>query len=226
MTYASRGGFFLAALLAHERLSCLVALVSIYGIPSFQHEFFRSSTMLTPEPIASDAMKRHEEGPMTAWVSEAGEPEVFLVQMLNPDGSRNRDYVPIVEEHSSVGGEGDKELGLRRGLLYEYYVYNNSFPELVHPVDPGFNEPTKENLGWRLCWPPTVVIHGRDDVDFPLGGSLWMRDAILEDKVRVFIAEGKGHLFELGLFLEEGNGGMDVVKRAIEALDEMVQSVV
>ena len=171
-------------------------------------------------------MSDHEEGPVKTWVYEEGDPQIFDLVMLNPDGSKNEKYVPASDNSvpsKEVSFKRQKTSAqIRRGMLWAYYVHRNLFPSLVGAVDPGFTEATEANKHHRLAWPRTIVIHGDADKDFPLEGSLWMRDSIGEDRVKVFVARRKDHLFELGLFLEDEAEEMGVVRDVLRALDVAV----
>lgn len=119
------------------------------------------------------------------------------------------------------GNDGPGE----RGLLYDYFVYENVFPDLIggREVDRGFDSPPPP-AGDK--WPMTVMIQGDadDDVDPAVCGDV---AGVLGERARLFVAEGKGHLFERSKFWEEveGDEGLVSVRRAVEALDAVVRGV-
>ncbi|KAH8168629.1 endomembrane protein 70-like protein [Sarocladium implicatum] len=220
-------GFFLACTLARDRsVSLKGPLLSICGIPSFQHPFFSSSNLLTDEPISEELVRPHEEGPVIAWAYEEGDPDILDLKTLNSDGSKNNQYVrnSDASPHNTNLEERKRTNPalMRRGMLWAYYVYQKLFPSLIGAVDSGFADPAKDNQHHRLAWPRTIVVHGDADKDFPLEGSMWMKDAIGEDRVQVFVAKGQDHLFELGCFLEDEGEAMDVLRDALRALDRAV----
>ncbi|KAK0747171.1 Alpha/Beta hydrolase protein [Schizothecium vesticola] len=142
---------------------------------------------------------------------------IFHLESLLPDGTRN----PAFDETKAVlppGNDGAPE----RGLLYDYFLYENLFPDLVggRQVDAGFDSPPA--TGER--WPVTVMIQGDADDDVDPGVC---RDVAgkLGGRAMLFVAEGKGHLFERTKFWEEveAEGGLVAVRRAVEALDGVVR---
>jgi hypothetical protein len=152
---------------------------------------------------------------------------MFERNMLKFDGSKNENFVKDagdITKETTESGEVERhtEGRPRRDMLYEYYVYTNAFRSIVYPIDSGFKT-TDENLVYRQAFPPTVIIHGDADKSLPLEVSYWMRDGIQCDKVKVFVAKGKGHLFELGSFWEDEGEEMDVVREAFGALSDIVK---
>lgn len=215
-------GFFPCAMLAHHNSVKPLALLSIQGINSFRHKFFNSSTMLTPEPIPDSVMAPIIAGPIVIGETPPGDPSAFDVDKLRPDGSRNPDYkAPHVPETSSDADDLDN----LRGMLYDYYIYKNQWVELLGDIDPGYSwakEDTEEAKARVKAWPPTVVFHGNADYDVVLGVSEEMRDSLGADKVKLLVAEGREHLYELKKFIDDDAPGMDTVKEAVKCLDEIV----
>lgn len=117
------------------------------------------------------------------------------------------------------GNDGPGE----RGLLYDYFLYENLFPDLIggREVDRGYDSLLPEGN-----WPMTVMIQGDadDDVDPAV-----CRDVAgkLGERAILFVAEGEGHLFERSKYWEEveADEGMVAVRRAVEALDGVVRGL-
>lgn len=135
--------------------------------------------------------------------------------MLLPNGSRNPDFkqpaLVVAEEH----------LDRRGGLMYEHYIRTNKYPGLVQAIDDGFEWAGTDEQK-RQLWPPTVIFHGNADIAVPHDISVMMQQKLGKDKVDIFIAEGQDHLFESSLCLEDTELCMDVVRRALARLDEVV----
>lgn len=139
----------------------------------------------------------------------------FYPEKLLADFSKNPDFVAPKGTNSA-----EDEFHDNRGLLYDYYTYNNAFIKLLGDTDPGYDWAVTDDVR-RKKWPQTVIFHGNEDYDVELDVSEDMKKK-LGDRVDLFIAEGKPHLFERGLFLEDDDSGMKAVKEAIARLDEIV----
>ncbi|SPO01535.1 uncharacterized protein DNG_04208 [Cephalotrichum gorgonifer] len=205
-------GFFMATLVVHHNLAPPpLALLSITGITTHQHEFFRSSVLLTPEPIPEAAVAGHLDpsGPIVVGKGAPDDPVVFTLDKLTPDGAKNPAYTAPVQAPLDP---------YRRGCLYEYYLHRNAFPALVADIDPGFESASTSGRSW----PPTVIIQGDDDYSVSMDVSVHMRDMLGEDRVKLFLAKGQGHLFEAASWWEDDGAGMDAVREAIAALDTIV----
>ncbi|KAK2609258.1 hypothetical protein QQS21_002192 [Conoideocrella luteorostrata] len=219
----SSGGFFPCTLLAHHHPQKPLALLSIQGINSFRHEFFNSSTMLTPEPIPDSVMAPIIAGPTVIGETPDGSPSVFSVDKLRADGSRNVDFKPPLVPAASNDSDNSADL---RGMLYDYYIYKNQWVELLGNIDPGYawaKEDSQESRARVAKWPPTVVFHGNQDYDVVLGVSEEMRDCLGPEKVTLLIADGQEHLYELRKFIEDDEPGMDTVRQAVACLDGIVK---
>jgi hypothetical protein len=137
-----------------------VAVFSYYGIPSFQHDFFRSGKVLWP--VKKSQIERFLTEPMSVGCTSAR--EAFSLNCLLPDGSQNVKYEKPAAENT--GGE------FPRGNLYDWLVQENKYPEIVCNVDKGF-----EWSGWST-FPPTILIHGDADADVPFDLSQLVARAI------------------------------------------------
>lgn len=195
----------MATLIAHHNLApSPLALLSITGIPTFQHPFFSSSVLLTPQPPTPTSVSPLLSRPVSVGTPMSSRHPVFTLDKLTPPGGKNPEYTPPKKE-----GEGEEAPG-----LYEYYLYHNEFPSLVRPIDPGYPAPR--------AWPPTVIIHGNDDYDVSVDVSLHMQEALGEVKVKLFVAEGQGHLFDEGSWWEDGGPGMEAVREGLGCLGGIV----
>ncbi|KAK1245996.1 hypothetical protein MKX07_005065 [Trichoderma sp. CBMAI-0711] len=212
------GGFFMAALIAHHCHPKPLALFSIEGINTFRHRFFNSSVLIPDEEIPHAALEKHIAGPMQVGDMKPDE-STFVLNKLTPEGAKNPDFAPPKAPEQTSSDES------HRGMLYDYYTFNNSFVDLVGDVDPGYQWAKQPDAKDRVAeWPKTVVFHGNNDPDVELNVSEEMRDRLGEDKVTLFVAKGQPHLFELEKFMEDDAPGMDAVRQAVAKLDEIVAS--
>ncbi|KAL6863583.1 alpha/beta-hydrolase [Trichoderma novae-zelandiae] len=213
------GGFFMAAIIAHSCHPKPLALFSIQGINTFRHRFFNSSVLIPDEEVSHASMQKHIAGPTQVGDMEPDE-STFVLDKLTPEGAKNPDFtLPEKPE----GAPSDESY---RGMLYDYYTFNNSFVDLVGDVDPGYQWAKLPDAKDRVAeWPKTVIFHGNNDPDVELNVSEDMRDCLGEDKVTLIIADGQHHLYELEKFIEDDAPGMDAVKQAVAKLDEIVASL-
>ncbi|KAH8664330.1 Alpha/Beta hydrolase protein [Xylariales sp. PMI_506] len=218
-------GFFLCALLAHHAQPAPAALLSITGITTFRHPFFSSSTLLVPEPISDADMAAYITAPVEASPAapKGFDGTVFTVdRLLLPSGARDPGFTPPRPENPPGGGEsGGEGGGWPRGCLYDYYLYNNAFPDLVGHVDLGFEWAKQDPLGEKLkAWPPTIFILGDEDVDVSPDLIHHTVDALGPKKTRLCTAKGQGHLFEAASYIEDETEAMNSVRNAVAFLDE------
>ncbi|RFU72866.1 hypothetical protein TARUN_9390 [Trichoderma arundinaceum] len=210
-------GFFMAAIIAHNCQPKPLALFSIQGINTFHHPFFNSSTQTAGEEITYASIEKFITGPIQVGDMRPNE-STFVLDKLTPDGAKNPTFAP---RKPQAGGSD----GPYRGMLYDYYTFNNSFVDTVGSVDPGFQWAKLPDTKDRLAqWPQTVIFHGDNDPDVELNVSEDMRDCLGEDRVSLFVAAGQPHLYELEKFIEDDAPGMDTVKQAVARLDEIVAS--
>jgi hypothetical protein len=207
----------MATLAAHHLHPKPIALLSITGITTFRHPFFNSSVLLTPRPILEKEIHHHLTTPISVGVTQCGDSDArsFDLEKLLPSGAKNPDFKML-----SHGPQPDAE-GIPRGCLYDFYLYNNKFVELVGDVDPGYDWPVSD-VERRRNWPPTIIIQGNADVDVDMAVSTHMVDCLGPDKVRLCLAEGEEHSFEAACYLEDDSGGMDAVRFAVSVLDDVV----
>jgi len=215
-------GFFLAALAAYHLTPAPLALLSITGIPTFRHPFFNSSVLIPSEPITEDDVAHYISEPVAVGRSVFDTSGVFDIRCLLPSGTRNPSFQ--ADKKLPEGFTDDPN----RGLLYDYFLYENLFLDFVGGVDPGFDwarGATDAEKAKLRDWPVTILIQGDDDMDLSpeLGVSVAER---LGEKGVYFEAKGQGHLFEKGSFLEdlgEDRGTpLGAVLNAIDALDQVV----
>lgn len=206
----------MANLVAHHATPPPMAMLSVTGIATFRHPFFNSATLLTTEPVTAEEMAPYLQGPVEAGMDTAG----FALEMLLPSGEKNSDYEPPAP---AVSSSEDASVKYPRGCLYDYYLYNNGFLEMVGGVDPGFEWAKKESEGERLKnWPTTVFIQGDSDPDVAPGVTTETVGYLGPDKAKLHMAVGEDHLFEQLSFLEDEGPSMDVVRDALKSLDAAV----
>ncbi|PKS05992.1 hypothetical protein jhhlp_007825 [Lomentospora prolificans] len=213
---ASAEGFVMAALTAHHLKPQPLALFGITPITTFQHPFFTSSILLTPEPLTAEYMgcTLDPNGPVISRYDNG--PTPFDIERLTPSGEKHPEYV--VPEKMPLDDP--------RCYLYGYYLNHNQFPSLVGSVDSGYGAvcPEAEEPPLRNKeWPPTVIFHGDDDYDVSMDVSVHMAQSLGEHRIKVFLAEGQGHLFECEWFLEEEDPAMAAVREALECLTDIAE---
>ena len=210
-------GFFMATITAHHLAPKPLALLSITGIPTFQHPFFNSSYLIPPEPISEEEVEPYLVGPATVGKTPYP-PSVFYLERLLPSGAKNPDF----EEPKQVLGM-DPSQDPNRGLLYDYFLYLNAYEPLVSSVDPGYEWASNGSQVSRLAeWPVTVLIQGDADDDVKMDVCADTARWLGEEKGRLYVAKGQPHLFEMAKFLEDRTPGMEAVRQALHALDAAV----
>lgn len=208
----------MAAIIAHHCHPKPLALFSIQGINTFRHPFFNSSIQTAAEEIPHAAIEKYISGPIQVGEMPPDE-STFVLDKLTPDGAKNPNFKP------PVAPEAASSDGSYRGLLSDYYTFNNAFLGMVGSVDPGYQWAKLPEAKDRVAqWPKTVIFHGSQDPDVELNVSEDMRDCLGEDKVTLIIADGQPHLYELEKFIEDDAPGMDAVRDAVARLDEIVAS--
>ncbi|KAK5996865.1 hypothetical protein PT974_02210 [Cladobotryum mycophilum] len=196
-----------------------VALLSIQGINTFRHPFFNSSTLLTPEPIPDSDMEDIISGPIQIGTTPVSDPSAFHTDKILPDASKNPHYKPPSPPPTAPQDNSEPN----RGMLYDYYTYRNAWLDLVGSIDPGYDWARDSAAKERAeKWPPTVIFHGNQDFDVPVGVSQFMYEKFGPAKVDLFIANDQPHLFELGSFIEDTDSGMVAVRQAVARLDVLV----
>lgn len=209
----------MASAIANTIKPAPLALFSISGICTFHHAFFNSSTLLTPEPIPDSDVAAVVSGPAIIGRCSPDDRKVFALDKLLPDGARNAGYKPDATLKPFTKEE--EQYWDQRGVLYDYYTHRNEWTKLVGDLDPAFGTAafTAEK---KAAWPLTVVFHGNEDYDVPLGVSELMRDAVGGDTVSLFVADGQPHLYEMTRFIEDEDACMDAVRKAVARLDDIV----
>ncbi|KAM0430401.1 hypothetical protein ACHAPT_005747 [Fusarium lateritium] len=194
-----------------------LALLAISGLHTFRHPFFNSSTLLLPEPLEDVDMAQYISGPVEVGKQQIGSIASFEPDKLLADGSKNPNYkapeIPTIEDPPKYP----------RGYLYEYYVHNNAWLNLVGEIDPGYVWAKDPSNAQRVkSWPPTVLIHGDADKHVPLDSAEQMKECLGGNKVKLFVAGGQLHLFETFYFLEDDEPSMSAVRDALTCLDGIV----
>ncbi|CAJ2512512.1 Uu.00g055270.m01.CDS01 [Anthostomella pinea] len=190
-------GFFMANLIAHHVTPEPVAMLSLTGVPTFRHEFFNSSVLLTPAPIRDEDVASFVNGPLKAGTTNAYDPSAFVVDRLLPSGERN----PGFAQPAPPVGIGVNPNAVTRESLYDYWLHRNEYLKLVGDVDQGFQ--------WA-----------KDD---PKGEKLKSgRRLSSSKKAMLCLAQGEGHLFEATSLFEDSSPGMDAVREAVRLLDGLL----
>lgn len=128
------------------------AVLSFYSVPTFKHDFFRTGHIFGDEPMKKDEMQPYLDENFFS-TGSTSQQESFDIKCLSADGSQNMEY----EKPQAIEGEGFP----MRGMLYDWFVQENMFPDLVKGVDKGF-----EDEAWKT-FPPTVFILAGADEDVP-----------------------------------------------------------
>ncbi|TQN72393.1 hypothetical protein CSHISOI_03126, partial [Colletotrichum shisoi] len=209
-------GFFMASLTAHHLTPPPIALLSVTGITTFQHPFFESSVLLTPEPITKVQMTRYLSEAVSVGTTSDCDPQVFRLDKLLPTGAKSAEFSIQLVPLSDTGSLD----AFARGSLYSYYLYKNEFPNLVADVDPGYEWAKSESESARAAaWPPTTIIQGDADDHVDLSVSTHMVDCLGKSKVKLFLAKGQPHRYGATRFLEDDVEGMDAVRQAVSNLE-------
>lgn len=208
----------MACVTAHHLQPPPLALLSISGIPTFRHPFYHSSTQITPQPIPKANVERFLHGPIVAGNAMEYDPWSFSIDMLLPSSvGKNPSYThpkPPVKR-SLVDEDAD-----HRSDLYDYFVYENLYSDMLGEVDCGFEWAESKSAKW-VSWPKTIFIQG--DMDTDVDKDVCVRAASnLGDKSSMFMAKGQPHMFEATRFIEDIVPEMDVVRDAISELKNAV----
>ncbi|KAK3323121.1 Alpha/Beta hydrolase protein [Cercophora scortea] len=219
-------GFFLATIIVHHLTPKPAALLSITGIPTFRHRFFNSSVLIPPDPVDEMDVETYMVEPVSVGRSPYDPLAIFYVDSLLPDGSKNPDF-------SSAGRQPppNNDQDQNRGLLYDYWLYENAFITMVDSVDLGFDWAADEHQKTKLKeWPVTIFIQGSSDLDVSPDVCADVASALGPEKAIYCEAPGQDHLFEAHKFLEDhlideaGQDCMDAVRKAVAELDKVVAS--
>lgn len=202
------------------------ALVSFSGITTFQHPFFKSSTLLTPQPVTDEEVAQFvRPGEAVVGKVQPYDTMVFHTDMLDREGRKNASFTRPAKPEWPEGAEADREdkYWQARSMLYDYYLYKNEYPVMMADVDPGFEWAKDEaNAERKKAWPPTIIIHGDKDVDVDLALATHMVECLGEDKVKLILAKNQEHMPGLTKFLEDDNGGMDAIRQSLSELDKIL----
>ncbi|KAI0835868.1 Alpha/Beta hydrolase protein [Hypoxylon sp. FL0890] len=217
----SSAGFFMATLIAYHVKPPPVALLCITGIPSFRHPFFSSSKLITPVAIKEEDIARYLDDPVEVGAIDAYDESTFHIYQILPTGQKNVEYThptrpATVTSNASV---------VSRDSLYDYWLYQNAYLDLVGDVDPGFRWAKEDKDGDKLQdWPFSIFIQGDADTDVSMDVTTHAVECLGPDKAKLCLAQGAPHLFEAKSFLEDEPQGMAAVREAIDLLDTHLQS--
>jgi hypothetical protein len=118
------------------------------------------------------------------------DPRSFFVDMLLPSSlAKNPKYShtkPLVKKPAA---EEDAD---QRDELYDYFVQEDLYSDMVGEVDPGFEWAESRSARWE-SWPRTIFIQGDMDTEVDKDGCV-STACSLDDKASMFMAEGQPHL--------------------------------
>ncbi|TAQ84247.1 hypothetical protein B7494_g7429 [Chlorociboria aeruginascens] len=207
---SSAGGFLaiLAASRSRELTPAPKAILSIYGVTSFKNSFFSSSIVIGGATLITKERVSHLLSDTVIATGERDYPDIFYtfdLSCLKRDLSRNTAYKkPEFVENSEVLG---------RASLYDYFVQENRYPELIGDVERELDA----NEG-----PKIIMLHGDADIDVPIELS---QDLVKKvgDRARLVVVKGAGHAFDDGLFLEDKEKlGAKEIHETWGLLDEII----
>lgn len=192
------------------------AILGISGLPTFRHPFFNSSVLLTQKPHTDQEVEPFITGPLSAGDIPEGE-DPFSMDCLLPSGLKNPRYATLPKSTAA-----DKSGVLPRWSLYDYYIYKNTYLDMIGDIDPGFEWAKEEPPNGRLQkWPPTVFIQGDADTDVPMDVVTHVVDCLGPKKATLCVAKSQNHLFEATSYLEDEGETMDVVRQALAYVDKL-----
>ncbi|KAH9209401.1 Alpha/Beta hydrolase protein [Leptodontidium sp. 2 PMI_412] len=212
---ASAGTYlaFLAARYFDQLSPPPVAIMTYYGIPSFNHAFFKSNTIIYGDekmPKEKFAALFDDTNVSTGYTAPS---QRFDVACLNADLSPNTLYV------KPTAGEVDEEPSdeFPRPDLYDYYLQENTYPELFKELE-GKLDFGSEGRDWKK-FPKCVLLHGTKDVDGPLELSQAFVDEVGDKNARLVSVEGAGHMLDDGKWLDDEGVEMNGIKEAWALVD-------
>ncbi|OHE92689.1 hypothetical protein CORC01_12023 [Colletotrichum orchidophilum] len=126
--------FFMASLTAHHLTPPPTALLPFVGINTFRRRFFNSSALLAPEPITEAQVIHHLSAPVSTRTTAANNAQVFHVDKILQDGAENTTFA--LPSFPISDNANDNEFP--REYLYDYYLDQNEFPNLVGDIDTGY----------------------------------------------------------------------------------------
>jgi len=147
-------------------------------------------------------------------ISTADGPIQFSVDCLDSTLSRNFDYQNPPEKGPRIGyGRPD---------IYDWLVQENLYPKIFEKVEGNFDLREREDEEA----PKLVMLHCADDVDVPFACAKDYASACGKNTVRLVEIRGTGgdHMFDKGLFLEDGGEVLERIKEAWGFLDNVVES--
>ncbi|PVH69186.1 alpha/beta-hydrolase [Cadophora sp. DSE1049] len=212
---ASAGTYlaFLAARYFDQLSPPPVAIMTYYGIPSFNHGFFKSNTIIygvEKMPKEKFAALFDDTNVSTGYTAPS---QRFDVACLNADLSPNTLYV------KPKAGEVDEEPSneFPRPDLYDYYLQENTYPELFKELE-GKLDFGSGGKDWKK-FPKCVLLHGTKDVDGPLELSQAFVDEVGDKNARLVSVEGAGHMLDDGKWLDDEGVEMKGIKEAWALVD-------
>ena len=197
-----------------------VAILSYYGIPSFNHVFFNSNTIIYgDEKIPKEKFTAvfEDSDVSTGYTAPSKQ---FDLACLDEDLSSNSSNFPYSEPQQA--GEVNQEqepstAELPRPDMYDYYLQENTYPALFKQLE-GELHFGSEGRDWKN-FPKCVLLHGTNDVDGPLELSQAFVDEVGDGNARLVRVEGAGHMFDEGKWLDDGGVEMEGVREAWALVD-------
>ncbi len=183
-----------------------VAILGYYPAPSFKHPFFSSSRVLGAQPLKREELAGMLEDERVLTGTDYGV-SPFDVRCLNEDLSR---YTTFTEQKPEV------HEGLDRPDIYDWLVQENGYPKIFGDLEGTFDAEKEK-------FPKVVILHSEGDVDVPFQLSKDFVEGVGKDKARLVVVEGNDHVFDEGLFLEDGGEKVRKVEEAWRLLDMVVK---
>lgn len=114
------------------------------------------------------------------------DPRSFFVDMLLPSSlAKNPNYSHPKPPVKKPAAEEDAD---QRDELYDYFIQENLYSDMVGEVDPGFGWAESRSASWE-SWPRTIFIQGDMDTDVDKYVCVSTASS-LGDKASMFMAEG------------------------------------
>lgn len=186
------------------------AVLSYYGVPTFTAPLFSSNHVFWERLEKPQISQFLEE---SVQIGETGAEDSFDIACLNDDYAPNLTYVKPVANQEA-------ELGMDRGMLYDWFVQENLYPDLMGMVD----NPSK-TWAWlkdNSESPKIIMIHGNKDDDVPVELPTAAEKVFGKENARLVIVEGEKHNFDVGLYWDDK--GLEMVRSAWNILDTVIKA--
>ncbi|ESZ97254.1 hypothetical protein SBOR_2377 [Sclerotinia borealis F-4128] len=201
----SSAGAYLSFLAKPYLSSPPIAVFTYYGCPTVHDpkKYFASNkTLLRETPYSELQFSLFLTSPPVIDPTPPFLP-IFHPSSLLPDFSRDPAFQTLPEAELED-----------RSLVFLWLVQENKLPELWQGLDKGLESDAWKGFG------KTIVVHGDQDELIPYYMAKEALDVIGSEDSQLFTAVGKGHAWDMSLFL--GDPELKAVEEAWKALDEIV----